>query len=322
MQKNVKKLTALLLALVVVAVVAEARPKVALVLGGGGAKGAAEVGVLKYIEKSGLPIDMIVGTSIGSVLGGLYSVGYRANDLEEMFRSQEWINLLTDRKTDDQQKPYHKDSDKTLIFGVPLGGGAQPWAKGFGAIRGDSIVSHLDKMTRRKDSISFGGLPIPFKCVAVDVKSMKEVVLASGRLSLAMRASMAIPLLFKPIKWGGRTLVDGGVLNNLPVDVARSMGADIVVAIDLTQNKPPKKTAFETPSLLKHIPWLDWLANRPDQAKYWKNVKDADIYINPQLTDCSVVSFSKIPYMIAEGEKSGKRFYKKLVKLRKQVLGE
>lgn len=295
------------------------RPKVALVLGGGGAKGAAEVGVLKYIEKAGVPIDMIVGTSIGSVVGGLYSVGYRSDRLDAMFRSQEWLNLLTDRRKKDNTSIYKKSGNDVYIFGIPVGNKASEWAKGVGAITGDSIVAYLERMTKRRDSISFNRLPIPFRCVAVDIKSMKEVVLSRGRLPLAMRASMAIPLFFKPVKWGNRTLVDGGMLNNLPVDVAREMGADYVIAIDLTQNKPPKESESKVPYLLRKIPWVDWAATRPDQSKYWKNVESADIYINPKLDDCSVMSFSKVPYMISQGEKYGKAAYKKLIKLKKKL---
>ena len=318
---SLKQMNRLVISLLLLATLlgAEARPKVALVLGGGGAKGAAEVGVLKYIEKAGVPIDMIVGTSIGSVVGGLYSVGYRADTLDVLFRSQEWIGLLTDRKTDNNEL-YVKKGEDTLLFGIPLLKGGSDWAGKLGAISGDSIVSYLGRLTGRRDSVSFDSLPIPYRCVTVDIKTMKEVSVSAGHLPMAMRASMAIPLAFKPVRYGRHVLVDGGVLNNLPVDVARKMGADYVIAIDVTQNKPGDSDGINMPSILKQIPWLGWLANRPDRDNYKNNVADADIYINPRLDDCSVISFNKVDFMIAQGEKSGKAAYKDLVKLRKRVL--
>lgn len=295
------------------------RPKVALVLGGGGAKGAAEVGVLKYVEKSGVPIDMIVGTSIGSIVGGLYSVGYRSERLDKLFRSQEWTDLLTDRASNYRKKPIHRENGTTYVFGVPIKTKKDEYLGGFGAVKGDSIVIYLTRMTGQTDSISFHSLPIPYACVAVDVKTMNEVVLTEGHLPLAMRASMAIPLLFKPVHFGEHVLIDGGAINNLPVDVARSMGADYVIAVDLTQNKHEDHEDYSLPEFIEKIPWLQWLINRPDRSRYNSNVASADVYINPQLDGCGVMSFDKVDQMIAAGEKAGKKAYKKLVKLRKKV---
>lgn len=246
------------------------RPKVALVLGGGGAKGAAAVGVLKYVEQSGVPIDMVVGTSIGSIVGGLYSMGTTSEQLDSLFRNRAWSDIFT------------------------------------GSLMGDSIVRTLRELTGSE--VSFESLRIPFRCVAVDMNKMKEVVLKEGNLAQAMRASMAIPLVFKPVKMGNMKLVDGGVLNNLPVDVARDMGADIVIAVDLTVNKHKDDSSFLT--LL-----------RPDLRKYQRNCKDADIYINPNLKGYGSEDFSptKIAEMITLGEKAGKASLKDLKKLKKKL---
>lgn len=314
------RLLSIIICSVIVVLSFAQRPKVALVLGGGGAKGAAEVGVLKYVEKSGVPVDIIVGTSIGSIVGGLYSVGYRSAQLDTLFRSQEWLDLLTDRDADLRHKPIRTENGVTYVFGVPIRHKSDANLGGFGAVRGDSIVTYLTRMTKRTDSISFHTqLPIPYSCVAVDVKTMSEVVLTDGHLPLAMRASMAIPLMFKPVHYQGHVLIDGGALNNLPVDVARSMGADYVIAIDLTQHKASSREEHDLPEFLANIPWLKWLVNRPDRSNYRANVASADIYINPQLDGCSVMSFDKVDVMIAAGEKAGKEAYKKLVKLRKKV---
>lgn len=253
---------------------AQERPKVALVLGGGGAKGAAHVGVLKYIEKSGIPIDMVVGTSIGSIVGGLYAQGYRSEQLDAMFREQDWVSM------------------------------------GVGSLMGDSIVGVLRNMMVNPGRTRFEDLDIPFRCVAVDVKRLRTVVLKEGDLAQAMRASMAIPLVFKPVQMDGMLLVDGGVLNNLPVDVARNMGADIVIAVDLTVNK---HADFDASGILAML--------RPDLKKYRQNCEDADLYINPKLRGYGAQNFSpeKIAEMIAIGEKAGKASRKNLKKLKKKL---
>lgn len=267
------------------------RPKVALVLGGGGAKGAATVGVLKYVEKSEVPIDMVVGTSIGSIVGGLYSLGYRNEQLDSLFRTQQWINMFA------------------------------------GSLMGDSIVRVFrDNFDGDYTHVDFDSLPIPFRCVAVDINKMKEVVLKEGDLAQAMRASMAIPIVFKPVKMGGMQLVDGGMLNNLPVDVAREMGADYVIAVDLTVNKHEDQST-EDDDLLGSIEKLNvgsllsWVLQRPDQKKYQRNCKDADIYINPKLKGYGAQDFSrtKIIQMINLGEKAGKASLKKMKKLKKRL---
>lgn len=310
---------------------ATSRPKVALVLGGGGAKGAAEVGVLKYIEQSGVKIDMIVGTSIGSIIGGLYSVGYRSEQLDSMFRSQQWLSLLTGRNTKFSSNPIEREDSVTYIFGFPISNHRSEARKTnadkgkHGVLRGDSIVAMLESMTQRPDSINFDELPIPYRCVAVDMGPFKEVVLSHGNLARSMRASMAIPLAFRPMKIDGMTLADGGLLNNLPVDVAKEMGADIIIAVDLTVNKHDH---FESLSnklgIIKDLKLGNlarWVVDRPDLEKYHENVKGADIYINPQLHGYDATDFShhKIEKMIALGEEAGKAALPQLLELKKKL---
>lgn len=302
---------------------AGARKKVALVLGGGGAKGAAQVGVLKYVEKSGVPIDMVVGTSIGSVVGGLYCAGYSAEEMDRIFRSQEWIDLFTDGFSIDNFLSEAVDSPKSALDKLAGLLDLKSMLKNYGIVKGDSIVGFLSRLIEEK-----GGAPSwdTYRAVAVDLKAMDEVVLRSGSMPMAMRASMAIPLVFRPVQQDGMLLADGGVLNNLPVDVARNMGADIVIAVDLTQNKPddyqPAGGLMEkdyVKKLLERLPWANWVINRPDREKYGQNVKDADLYINPKLEDCSVTSFTKVDYMIAQGEKAGKKALRKLKKIKKKA---
>lgn len=257
------------------------RPKVGLVLGGGGAKGATEVGVLKVIEEVGVPIDYIAGTSIGSIVGGLYSVGYSVEQLDSLFRNEDWVDLF---------------------------------ATG-------SVLNLLENMVGPNDSIDFDRLPIPFRCVAFDLKAHEEVVLRSGRLAQAMRASMAIPGAFKPVKMNGMVLVDGGMMNNLPVDVVRDMGADIVIAVDLQQTKHETRD-FSLKETLGIGGLLDWLVSRPDWKKYNENRERADIYINPNLDGYGAADFNKkdITRMLEIGSDAGNAFRKDLEEIKKRVL--
>ena len=304
------------------------RLKVGLVLGGGEAKGAAEVGVLKYIEKSGIPIDYIAGTSIGSIVGALYSVGYRADELDSMFHSQEWLSLLSDRDQSLRGQVLTTRDSVTYLFGFPV---KRPKSKSpnhtrtIGLSRGDKLVSLFDNMLNLPDSINFDKLPIPFRCVAVDIRSFQEIILSSGNLPKAMRASMAIPGVFKPVESDNMLLVDGGLLNNLPVDVVRAMGADVVIAIDLTQNKHEDKKVKATAEDLADdkglMKVLGWLVGRPDLNKYQNNNSNVDVYINPDLKGFGAADFkaNKIDKMIAQGEKAGKDSYKQLRNLKKKI---
>ena len=295
------------------------RPKVGLVLGGGGAKGAAEIGVLKYIEKSQIPIDFIVGTSIGSIVGGLYAVGYNAEQIDSRFRNQEWLSLLTSR--DIKSKSIYKhDSTGTRILGFPAGHRKNK-KKGFGMMYGDSLTTKFDALTKRHDSIDFNKLPIPFRCIAVDINSFKEVVLDKGYLPLAMRASMSIPFIYKPVAIDTMLLADGGLLNNLPVDVARKMGADIVIAIDLTQKQRKEKNRDIKVSPHPLNTLIRWSITRPDLKKYNQNIKDADIYIHPDLKGYNALEFKRtdIIQMILLGEAAGKKAMPELKKLKKKL---
>ena len=286
------------------------RPKVALVLGGGGAKGAAEVGALKVIEQVGVPIDYIVGTSIGSIIGGLYSIGYRADDLDSLFVNQNWLKLFNDGRVHGQGRLHE--------------------VRGPGLMKGRGVIQFLDTLISRRpqakalpgypDSIDFNHLPIPYRAVACDINTGNTAVLASGSLSMSMRASMAIPGAFKPVRRDSLLMLDGGLVNNLPVDVARAMGADYVIAIDLTQNKHPD---FKPKTIRKSMPKVTkWLRSRPDFVNYNRNRAQADVYINPTLKGYNVMSFKPkaIRAMIGLGEQAAKEKTSALKALKKKVL--
>lgn len=260
---------------------AQDHPKIGLVLGGGGAKGAAEIGVLKYIEEAGVHIDYIVGTSIGSIIGGLYSVGYRSQQLDSLFVNTDWEDIFSESIAGTQQ-----------------------------------ISNVFSNLLNLPDSVDFDSLPIPYRCVATDIINTEEVILQRGNLARAMRASMSIPGAFKPVKWEGKLLVDGGMLNNLPVDIAKKMGADIIIAIDLAQRRHENRD-FSLKEEYGIGGVLDWLISRPDWKKHNENRQMADIYINPNLKDYDAASFSRddIRQMIIIGEEAGKKALKELRKL-------
>lgn len=305
------------------------RPKIGLVLGGGGAKGAAEVGVLKYIEKADIDIDYIAGTSIGSIIGGLYACGYRSQQLDSMFREQDWLTLLSDRNEAVKHRMVSKRDGVTYVFGFPVGRrGSKLADKSVGLMRGDHVVALLDSMLARPDSISFDSLPIPFRCVATDYRERRRVVLSSGILSRCLRASMAIPGVFKAVDIDGVELLDGGLTDNLPVDVVKEMGADIVIAIDLTQNKHEKEDSErrQKRKFMKNAKTymgrlMRWVVQRPDVVRYKENLKMVDIYINPKLKGYGAGSFTpkKLAKMITLGEKAGEKAYRKLKKLRRET---
>ena len=191
------------------------RKKVGVVLSGGGAKGVAHIGVLKVLEEAGIPIDYIAGTSMGAIVGGLYAVGYSAKSLDSMVRVQNWPFLLSDRVYRYNLPFSEKETNEKYLLSVPLTHG-----KGLsvpaGFVSGQNIYNLFSELTiGYHDSIPFRDLPIPFSCVAANMIDGKEVVMDSGILPLAMRASMAIPGAFAPVIIDSMILVDGGISNNL-----------------------------------------------------------------------------------------------------------
>ena len=291
------------------------RPKVGLVLGGGGAKGAAAIGILKELEREKIPVDYIAGTSIGAIVGGLYAQGYRADDLEKLFRSQNWLALLADRDTTLVGKVYKEEDGVIYVFGFPVRRKADADNNtGFWMLHGDHVYNFLDSLVSRSP-VQRGTVKraIPFSCVAFDIRRQQEIVLDTGSMARNMRASMAIPGAFKPVQIDTLMLVDGGMGNNLPVDVVRKMGADIVIAVDLQQRK---RDDYRSPfGFLKGLGGiLDWLAERPDIKKYNVNRTKADLYINPDLGSYGVTDFNAkaIKAILKIGEDTGIQYRKQM----------
>ncbi len=210
-----------------------ARKKVAVVLSGGGAFGAIHVGALKVIEEAGLPVDMLVGTSMGSIVGALYSVGYDSNDIATMFRTMDWAELFLDREDQHRLTLSERDAQNTYFYerDFYVAGGIDPQPGGM--IRGNNVERVFEHYLRGyTDSIDFlHDMPRQFACVATDLVSDSEVLLTQGSLVKSIRSSMSIPGVFTPVHLGDMVLVDGGAKNNFAADVARKLGADIVIGI-------------------------------------------------------------------------------------------
>ena len=229
-----KALYFLLIILFMLPPCAAERKRVGLVLGGGGAKGAAHIGVLKVLEEAGIPIDYIAGTSMGAIVGGLYAVGYSANEIDSLVKLQDWNLLLSDRVKRSNLSFPEKENSERYIISLPFGKSKEERTIS-GMIQGQNLQNLFSGLTiGYHDSLDFDQLPIPFACVAVDIVRGEEHVFRGGSLPLALRASMAIPAVFSPVKQDSMILVDGGLNNNYPADIAKDIGkADIIIGVDL-----------------------------------------------------------------------------------------
>jgi len=219
------------------------RPKIGLVLSGGGARGGAHIGVLKALEELRVPVDYVAGTSIGAAVGGFYVSGMSVTDLEQLVESLEWETAFLN-VTPRQLKSFRRkrDDDSFLVNQKP-GLNDGEFELPIGLIQGQVIDMIISRETLRASQVqNFDQLAIPFRAVAGDLVTGDAVVLGSGSLARAIRASMSIPAALAPIEINGRLLVDGGIAMNLPVDVARDMGADVVIAVDISSELLGRET--------------------------------------------------------------------------------
>ena len=230
------------------------RKKVAVVLSGGGAKGMAHIGALKVIERAGIPVDIVCGTSMGSIVGGLYAIGYNADVLDSIVRNQDWSYVITDKEDLAQQSLADREKQNTYVISRGLTIGKRNENDG-GIIKGKNLAELFWKLcTGYTDSIDFShDLPIPFACVATDIVDNTEYDFHSGCLPQAMRASMAIPAVFSPVRKGDHVLVDGGLRNNYPADIAREMGADIIIGVTVQGAPRTAEDLGGTMSILSQI---------------------------------------------------------------------
>ncbi len=307
------------------------RPKIGLVLSGGGAKGSAHIGILKYLEEIGLPIDYIAGTSMGSIIGGMYSLGYSANELDTLIANLDWNIYMSNNISRDKMSSEDRHLKSTYLLTIPFNFIDGESKHIFTGIDQHALLSSLpssfidgSKLTNLfnslcvgyQDSISFDNLPIPFACVATNIRDGKEVVMRSGRMPIAMRASMAIPGVFEPVRINGMHLVDGGLVNNVPVDVCKAMGADIVIGIEVADE------VVVGDDQLKSLPQLALqLVNITGEEKAEANRKMCDIYIHPNIKGYNTLSFDKssIDTLIQRGYQAAKQNEEVLLALKQQI---
>ena len=292
------------------------RAKVGVVLSGGGAKGMAHIGVLKVLEKAGIPVDIVTGTSIGSIVGGLYSIGYNAHSLDSMVREQDWTYVITDKEDLRKQSLLDRKKANTYLFttGLTIGKGSQ---NAGGLIKGKNLAELFQKLfVGYTDSLDFNkDLKIPFACVATNIMDNSEVVFHSGRLPQAIRASMSIPAAFSPVRIDDMVLVDGGLKNNYPVDVARQMGAEIVIGVTL--NGKPKK-AEDITGTMKIV---GQIIDVNCVNKYDENKAITDLWMNVDPHGYSTASFTSeaIDSLIRYGEEEAMRHWDEIIALKERI---
>lgn len=267
------------------------KPKIGLALSGGGARGGAHVGVLKALEELGVQVDYIAGTSMGAIIGGLYASGYDADEIEKVLIETDWNWALSDSpaRKDRTMRKKLLESQFLIPYRVGFNGGKIELP--LGAIEGQHLDQIFQELFLRViGTHDFDQLPIPFRAVATDLVSGEPVALSSGSLPNSVRASMSIPGVFAPVRIDGRLLVDGGMANNLPVDVVRAMGADIVIAVDIST---PLLTEEQLTSVLSVTEQITGFLTRRNAEEQIRSLGPQDILIVPDLADFSSSDFSE-----------------------------
>ena len=296
------------------------RKKVAVVLSGGGAKGMAHIGVLKVLEKAGIPVDIVTGTSMGSIIGGLYAIGYNAHALDSMVRVQDWTYVISDRENLRHQSLTDRRKQNTYFFTTGMTIGKRDRNAG-GFIKGKNLAELFQQLcTGYTDSLDFTrDLPIPFACVATNIIDNSEVDFHSGRLAQAMRASMTIPAAFSPVRIGDMVLVDGGLKNNYPADIARQMGADIIIGVTVQGAPKVAEDMGGTMSIISQIVDVNC------KNKYEENLAITDMHFQVDTKGYGSASFTAaaIDTLIRRGEEEGMRHWDAIMALKKRIgIGE
>jgi NTE family protein len=284
------------------------RPKIGLVLSGGGAKGFAHIGVLKVLEEAGIKIDYIGGTSMGAVIGGLYASGYNASQIDSIFKRTNFDELINDYIPRSSKNFYGKKNDELYAIVLPFSnfrvGIPEALSKG---MYNYNLLSSLTRNVRHVRD--FNKLPTPFLCIATNIETGEEVLLNKGNLVQAMMASSAFPSLFTPVEIDGNLLVDGGVVNNYPIKEVRNLGADIIIGVDVQDDLLKRKNLKNATRILVQI------TNLQSIDKMKSKIKDTDIYVKPDIRDFGVISFDKGEEIIRKGEEATFAVYEKIKSL-------
>lgn len=323
------------------------RPKVGVVLAGGGAKGAAHIGVLMYLEEMGIPVDYVAGTSMGAIIGGLYALGYSPMEMNGIIKSVDWSFYMSNSVERRDMSMHRKSRKNSYILSIPFGTGsteaendntinaARNYLRNSGELindeRSSDIINSLpsgfingnnlinlfnDLCIGYQDSIDFKDLPIPYACVTTDMLDGSENVIRSGKIAYAMRSSMAIPIIFSPVEYENKLLVDGGMVNNFPTDICRDMGADIIIGVELSKGfKVDSKEINSLPGM------LDQLMSIFTSGHNAENRKLCNIYIRPDVTGYGTMSFSaaSIDSLVLRGYHEAKKYHEELALVKTAV---
>nr|WP_321459692.1 patatin-like phospholipase family protein [uncultured Vibrio sp.] len=286
------------------------RPKIAVVLAGGGAKGAAHIGVLKALEEMHIPVDIITGTSMGAYVGGLYATGMSADEIESFIYTVDWNGGYRDRVDRSQRRVRDKEYEDRYQIYTDLGLRLTEVRAPTGVVLGQNMLRILRESTGNLGRFdSFDELAIPYRSVATDILELEEVVIGNGYLSDAMMASMSVPGALPPYELNGHMLVDGGVVNNMPVDVARAMGADVVIAVDISTDYKTKEDFTGLFTVADQL--SNYLVRRSTQEQV-EALQEQDIYIRPNVGQMETVEFDKMPSAFQSGYEITKTLAPKL----------
>jgi NTE family protein len=282
------------------------RPRIGLVLSGGGARGAAHIGVIRALEEMKIPIDAVAGTSMGAVVGGLYAAGLSGQEIEEVFRSIDWKDLFQDRAPRKDLVYRRKQDDRSFLASGGLGVRADDGVVlPLGLVQGQKITQVLRNSTMRvADVQDFDKLPTPFRALATDLESGDAVVLRSGDLATVLRASMSAPGVLSPVEIGGRMLVDGGLVDNLPVDLVKEMGVDVVIAVDVSF---PLARRDGLASPLDVTNQMIAIMVRRGTADSIRRLGERDVLVSPELGRMTAIDFARMPQVVSAGQVAAAR---------------
>src|ERR1700691_3339048 len=282
--------------------VAQARPRIGLVLSGGGARGATHIGVLKMLDQLHVPIDVIAGTSMGAVVGGLYASGMSGEQIQHALSSLDWQAAFRDRPPRTELDYRRKEEDREYLVNLPLGIQGKRLVIPKGLVQGQMLTETLRQLTLPVARITdFDLSPTRFRAVATNLETGNARIIGDGDLTTAMRASMSVPGLFAPVDYRHELLVAGGLSDNLPINVARSMGVDILIVVDAGYPLQPRKSLNSLAGVTNQI--LSILL-RNDIERHLSTLGPNDIVVRPQLGDFSSYDFPETMKIVGAGEQA------------------
>ena len=281
------------------------RPKVGLVLSGGGARGFAHIGVIKVLEEEGIKVDFIGGTSMGSIIGGLYAMGYSIDSIEKISIAQDWEKVMNDHINREEKDFEEKYDEDTHILSLQLKNKRVSIPPGL--VYGQKTLSLLSRLTVPTfQTTDFKDLNTPFLCMATDLLSGKAIKMDTGNLAVAIRASMSVPSAFVPIEYGPYYLVDGGLINNMPAKEVKAMGADILIGVDI---QTPLYEQEEIKNLIQVMSQAIFLNS---ESTFQENIAEIDFLIKPDIDPYTSMDFNSADSLILRGEKKARQMIPQL----------